>query len=143
MKMINSKITHVNALEILDSRGNPTLQVFITTDRGVTGVASVPSGASTGKHEALELRDHDRKRYGGKGVLKAVKIIKKQIAELLIGENVFNQTELDQKLCALDGTENKSKLGANTLLGASLAIAKAAALSLNMPFYRYQHERPH
>jgi enolase len=135
--MINSKITDVDALEILDSRGNPTLQLSITTDKGARGIASVPSGASTGSHEALEMRDQDQKRYHGKGVQKAVRIVKERIADLLIGENVFEQTALDKKLIARDGTENKSKLGANAIVGASLAIAKAAALSAQLPLYRY------
>jgi len=135
--MINSKIIAVDALEILDSRGNPTLQVSVTTDRSVTGVAAVPSGASTGSQEALELRDGESNRYLGKGVKKAIQTIKEKIADEVVGDNVFNQRALDQKLCGLDGTENKSKLGANTLLGISLAAAKAAALSCNMPFYRY------
>lgn len=135
--MFNSKIISVDALEILDSRGNPTVQVAITTDRQVTGVARVPSGASTGSYEALELRDGDKSRYHGKGVQKAVHFLKREVAEALLGENVFDQQRLDRKLCDLDGTENKSKLGANTLLGASLSLAKAAALSLGMPLYRY------
>jgi len=135
--MINSKISAVDALEILDSRGNPTLQVIVTTDRNIRGVASVPAGASTGSNEALELRDKESGRYLGKGVQKAVRILKEQIADILIGENIFNQKGLDQKLCTLDGTENKSILGANTILGASLSIAKAAALTLNIPLYRY------
>ena len=135
--MLNSKMIAIDALEILDSRGNPTLQVSVTTDRNVTGVAAVPSGASTGEHEALELRDGDPKRYHGKGVQKSIQWLKGKVAQVLIGENVFDQMGMDQKLCALDGTDNKSKLGANTILGASLAIARAAALSLGMPLYRY------
>lgn len=135
--MINSKITQVDALEILDSRGNPTLQVSVKTDREVVGTAAVPSGASTGSNEALELRDGDKKRYHGKGVTKAVRIVKEKINSLLVGENVFDQRALDEKLCAADGTENKSKLGANAILGASVAIAKAAANTLGLPLYRY------
>lgn len=135
--MANYKIEALDALEILDSRGNPTLQVSITTDQGVTGTVSVPSGASTGEHEALEMRDGEPTRYLGKGVQRAVHTLKGQIAHLLIGENVLDQERLDKKLCDLDGTPNKSKIGANTILGASLAIAKAGALSADMPLYRY------
>lgn len=135
--MFNSKIIAVDALEILDSRGNPTIQAWVTTDRNVTGTACIPSGASTGSHEALELRDHDTERYLGKGVQKAIQNLKGPIAAALIGENVFNQLQLDRILLNLDGTENKQHLGANAILAASLSIAKAAALSLNMPLYRY------
>lgn len=135
--MLHSKITAIKALEILDSRGMPTLQVSVTTDRGVTGIASVPSGASTGENEALELRDGDPRRYLGKGVLKAIQTVNKTLAHLLIGENVFDQAFLDQRMCIEDGTENKSHLGANAILGVSLAIARAGALSANMPLYRY------
>ena len=135
--MFNSKIVAVDALEILDSRGNPTIQAWITTDRNVTGTACVPSGASTGTHEALELRDGDNRRYLGKGVQKAIQHIKGPIAKALLGENVFNQFGLDHILLQLDGSENKSHLGANALLAASLSIAKAAALSVGMPLYRY------
>lgn len=135
--MINTKIIAVDGLEILDSRGHPTLQVSVTTESGMTGVAAVPSGASTGSHEALELRDGDPRRYQGKGVQKALRTLKETIAPRLIGENVFDQRGLDKKMCALDGTESKSHLGANAILGASLSIAKAAALSLRLPLYRY------
>jgi enolase len=135
--MFNSKIASIDALEILDSRGNPTLQVTITTDRKGLGCASVPAGASTGTQEALELRDGDKKRYSGKGVQKAVRILKKEIGKELIGENVFDQEKLDKMLCELDDSDNKSKMGANTLLAVSLAIAKAAAATLEMPLYRY------
>ncbi len=135
--MINSKIVAVDALEILDSRGNPTIKAFVTTDCGVTGSASVPSGASTGSHEALELRDGDPKRYQGKGVQKAILTIKGRIERALREENVFNQTALDQKLIDLDGTENKHRLGANAILAVSLSIAHAAAASLRVPLYRY------
>jgi enolase len=134
--MFGEKIVAVEALEILDSRGNPTLQVSIKTDT-VTGMAAVPSGASTGTNEALELRDGDKGRYLGKGVKKAIQKVNEQIAPLLIGESIFDQMGLDQKMCALDGTENKSRIGANSLLGASLAIAKSAALALQMPLFRY------
>lgn len=135
--MINSKITAINAIEILDSRGNPTLQVTVTTDKGAQGIAAVPSGASTGEHEAVELRDGDPKRYGGKGVLRACSHVNEQLAELLIGHNVLEQSEIDQKMCELDGTPNKSHLGANAILGVSLAAAKAAASTLELPLYRY------
>ncbi|MCC5831934.1 MAG: phosphopyruvate hydratase [Chlamydiales bacterium] len=135
--MNQSKITHIEAIEILDSRGNPTLQVSVTTDRDVTEKAAVPSGASTGEHEAVEMRDGDSKRYLGKGVLKAVRSVNDKIAPLLIGKNVFNQTELDQLMCKEDKTRNKSRLGANAILGVSLAAAKAAASTLKLPLYRY------
>lgn len=135
--MKDAKITAIDALEILDSRGNPTLQVSVTTDQKRVGVACVPSGASTGEHEALELRDHDPKRYSGKGVLKAIQNVRGPLTSLLLGENVFDQERLDKKMCAADGTENKSHFGANAILGASLAIAKAAALTANLPLYSY------
>lgn len=135
--MHNSKITHVEALEILDSRGNPTVQVSVTTESQVTGVASVPSGASTGMHEALEMRDGDPLRYLGRGVKRAIHAVKGPIAHLLIGHHVLEQENLDAKLKELDGTENKSKLGANAILGASLAIAHAAAQTLKIPLYQY------
>lgn len=132
-----NKITAVEAIEILDSRGNPTLQVTLTTDRDIRATAAVPSGASTGEHEAVELRDKDPKRYFGKGVLKAVRHVNEKIAPLLIGKNVLNQIELDRLMIHEDKTENKSRLGANAILGASLAIAKAGASTLNLPLYRY------
>lgn len=135
--MIHSKITALEAIEILDSRGNPTIQVTLTTDRGMRVRTSVPSGASTGEHEAVELRDGDPKRYGGKGVLKAVKNVNEILAPLLIGKNFFDQTELDFLMCQEDGTPNKSRLGANAILGVSLALAKSAARTLKMPLYRY------
>jgi enolase len=135
--MFHSKIIAVDALEILDSRGNPTVQASITTDKNVTAIASVPSGISTGSHEAWELRDGDAKRYHGKGVSQAVLNIKGPIAQALIGEDVFDQPKLDHKLIQLDGTENKKKLGANAILAASLGAAKAAALTAHLPFYRY------
>jgi enolase len=136
-RMFNSKIIAVDALEILDSRGNPTIQASITTDQNVRSTASVPSGASTGEHEALELRDKDPQRYHGKGVQKGVHRLKEEIAQILIGKNVFEQEKLDQELCRSEGSENKSNWGANTLLAASLGIAKAAALTLKIPLYRY------
>ncbi len=135
--MIYSKIVAVEGLEILDSRGNPTIQVSVTTDCDVKATAAVPSGASTGEHEALEMRDGDPDRYNGKGVLRAVQIVNEKLADLLIGKNVFDQTELDYLMCKEDSTENKSHFGANAILGASLAIARAAAASLDIPLYRY------
>ncbi|NGX62171.1 MAG: Enolase [Chlamydiae bacterium] len=135
--MINVKIAEVKGLEILDSRGNPTLQVTVTTKEGISGSASVPSGASTGENEALELRDQDRKRYGGKGVLKALAHVEKNLSKVVIGENVFDQEGLDKKMCMADGSKNKAKFGANAILGVSLAIAKAAANSAGVPLYRY------
>ncbi len=132
-----AKIQFVNAREILDSRGNPTLEVEVQTDGGVMARAAVPSGASTGAHEALELRDKDTSRYHGKGVLKAVNNVKEIAAPALIGMDVRDWRQVDQKLLSLDGTENKSKLGANAILGISLACAKAGALSENQPLYRF------
>lgn len=131
------KIEKIHAREILDSRGNPTVEVEITLDNGVMGRAAVPSGASTGENEALELRDGDKARYGGKGVLKAVENVNTIIAPALQGDCVFDQRALDHKMLALDGTSTKSKLGANAILGVSLAAAKAAAKALGMPLYRY------
>ncbi|MCR4940245.1 MAG: phosphopyruvate hydratase [Treponemataceae bacterium] len=123
--------------EIIDSRGNPTVEVDVILENGVLGRAAVPSGASTGENEALELRDGDKKRYGGKGVLKAVDNVNKIIAPALKGDNVFDQRAVDLKMLALDGTATKSKLGANAILGVSLATAQAAAKALNIPLYRY------
>ena len=131
------KIEKVHAREILDSRGNPTVEVEVTLENGVMGRAAVPSGASTGENEALELRDGDKNRYGGKGVLKAVENVNNIIAPALQGDCVFNQRGIDHKMLALDGTPTKSKLGANAILGVSLATAQAAAKALNMPLYRY------
>src|SRR3972149_3863377 len=127
----------VTAREILDSRGNPTVEVEIALEDGSWGRAAVPSGASTGEHEAWELRDGDKSRYGGKGVLKAVEHVNGLIADELVGLDAVEQAEIDQLLIDLDGTPNKSKLGANAVLGASLAVAKAAANSLEIPLYRY------
>lgn len=132
-----SGISYVNAREILDSRGNPTVEVEVMTESGYFGRACVPSGASTGAFEAHELRDGDKSRYLGKGVLKAVGNVKDNIAPKLIGLDVCNQSEIDRLMCELDGTENKSNLGANTILGVSLACAKAAAESVGLPLYRY------
>jgi enolase len=132
-----SNIQTVHALEILDSRGNPTVEAIVTTSDGFIGKAAVPSGASTGEHEALELRDGDKKRYLGKGVLKAVSHINTQLAKLLIGKNVFEQAKLDELMLAADATPNKANFGANAILGVSLAIAKAAAAAQKLPLYRY------
>lgn len=131
------KIASIHALEILDSRGNPTLQVKVTTETGKEGIARVPSGASTGEHEALELRDADKKRFFGKGVLKAVSHVNKKLHDLLIGHDVTDQLGIDRLMCEADGKEDKSRLGANAILGVSLAAAKAAAAELKMPLYRY------
>lgn len=132
-----STISFVNAREIMDSRGNPTVEVEVMTESGYFGRAAVPSGASTGQYEATELRDNDPKRYGGKGVLKAIANVKDKIAPKIIGLDITNQAELDQLLIELDGTPNKSNLGANAILGVSLAVAKAAAESVGLPLYRY------
>ncbi|WP_028912970.1 phosphopyruvate hydratase [Prevotella sp. MA2016] len=131
------KIEKIHAREILDSRGNPTVEVEVTLENGVMGRAAVPSGASTGENEALELRDGDKERYLGKGVLKAVDNVNKVIAPALKGDSVFEQRAIDYKMLALDGTPTKSKLGANAILGVSLACAQAAAKALNIPLYRY------
>ena len=131
------KIENIHAREILDSRGNPTVEVEVTLDNGVMGRASVPSGASTGENEALELRDGDKSRFGGKGVLKAVDNVNKEIAPALKGMEVTDQRALDYKMLALDGTPTKSRLGANAILGVSLAAAHTAAKALGMPLYRY------
>lgn len=131
------KIEKVVAREILDSRGNPTVEVDVLLECGAFGRAAVPSGASTGENEAIELRDGDKKRYGGKGVLKAVDNVNRIIAPVIIGMSSLNQREIDHTLIALDGTKTKSKLGANAMLGVSLAVAKAAANYLDQPLYRY------
>lgn len=132
-----SEILNVHAREILDSRGNPTIEVEVQTEGGFIGRAAVPSGASTGTHEAVELRDGDKSRYLGKGVLKAVNNVNDIIADVLIGQNAFDQRTLDKIMIDLDGTPNKGKLGANAILGVSLAIAKAAAQESNQTLYRY------
>lgn len=132
-----TSISHVKAREIMDSRGNPTIEVEIGLVSGDVGVAAVPSGASTGTREAVELRDGDKSRYGGKGVLKAVKNVNEVIAPAIIGMDALNQRKLDETIIALDGTPNKGKLGANALLGVSLAAASAAAKALELPLYRY------
>ena len=131
------RIEKIVAREILDSRGNPTVEVDVTLECGVVGRASVPSGASTGEHEALELRDGDKKRYLGKGTLKAVENVNTKIAPALIGMSALQQRAIDHKMLALDGTKTKSNRGANAILGVSLAVAKAAAEYLEIPLYRY------
>lgn len=131
------KIEKIIGREVLDSRGNPTVEVDVILQSGIKGRASVPSGASTGVNEALELRDGDKSRYQGKGVLKAVANINGAIAEALIGMSALNQVEIDEKMIAIDGTATKSKLGANAILGVSLAVAKAAAEYLDIPLYKY------
>ncbi len=132
-----NQIEEISALEILDSRGNPTIEVTIVLDNGTTGRAAAPSGASTGRFEAVELRDKDSRRYHGKGVQTAVNNVQEIIAKSIIGMNVFNQSVLDGRLIELDGTKDKSRLGANAILAVSLAAAKAAANSLSMPLFRY------
>lgn len=135
------KIQKIHAREILDSRGNPTVEVDVVLENGVLGRAAVPSGASTGENEALELRDGDKNRYLGKGTLKAVENVNTVIAPALQGDCVFDQRALDYKMLALDGTPTKSKLGANAILGVSLAVAHAAANYFGVPLYR-PGERP-
>ncbi len=130
-------IASVQAMEILDSRGNPTLRAYVRLDNGIEASASVPSGASTGENEAVELRDGDAKRYGGKGVLKAVKNVNKVIAPKLVGMDPSRQAEIDRLMIELDGTANKGKLGANALLGVSMAVARAAAMAADLPLYQY------
>jgi enolase len=132
-----SAITDIVAREILDSRGNPTIEVDVVLDSGVTGRAAVPSGASTGAHEAVELRDGDKTRYGGKGVLKAIANVEGEIFDAIGGMDPVEQVKIDDILIDLDGTANKARLGANATLGVSLAVAKAAAAELGMPLYRY------
>src|SRR5258705_9092441 len=132
-----STILDIQAREILDSRGNPTVEVDVILTGGAVGRAAVPSGASTGEHEALEMRDGDKKRYLGKGVMKAVANVNGVSSEALFGWDAAEQKAIDAELLALDGTPNKSKLGANAILGVSLAVAKAAANSFGLPLYRY------
>lgn len=132
-----SAIINIHARQILDSRGNPTVEAEVITEDGAMGRAAVPSGASTGAHEAVELRDGDKKNYLGKGVLNAVENVNKKISDELMGMDVFEQNAIDHKMLKLDGTENKSKLGANAILAVSMACAKAAAIECNMPLYRY------
>lgn len=132
-----SKIQSIHGYEVIDSRGNPTVGVEVVLENSVVGTAMVPAGASTGSHEALELRDGDPKRYGGKGVLKAVQFVNTEIADALIGLECETQAAIDQQLITLDGTPSKSRLGANAMLGVSLAVAHAAAIDANIPLYRY------
>jgi len=134
---MNSRIKIIHSREILDSRGNPTVEVDVILGNGVTGRAAVPSGASTGEFEAMELRDNDKKRYMGKGVLTAVNNINSEINKILIGSNVADQKKIDQIMIDLDGTDNKSRLGANAILGVSMATARAAAKDNNCPLYEY------
>ena len=131
------EIVDVLAREILDSRGNPTVEVEVTLDDGTIGRAAVPSGASTGMYEACELRDGDKERYNGKGVMKAVENVNGEIAEAVVGLNVLDQTAIDNLLIELDGTPNKTRLGANAILGVSLACAKAAAEATGQSLYNY------
>jgi len=137
---MKEKIKSVKALEILDSRGNPTVRVIMSLDNGITVSSSVPSGASTGENEAVELRDGDKKRYDGKGVLKAVSNVNNIIASKIIGMDPSAQGEIDQMLIDLDGTENKGKLGANAILGVSMAAARAASAAAGLPLYAYLGE---
>src|SRR5882672_2695310 len=132
-----TQIDHIQAREILDSRGNPTVEADVTLVGGVMGRAAVPSGASTGEHEAVELRDEDPKRFGGKGVLRAVQNVNDVIARKLKGMSALDQTEVDRVMIELDGTPNKSQLGANAILAVSLATARAAANYQQLPLYRY------
>ena len=133
---MKTTIKKMSALEILDSRGNPTVRTYVELEDGTKAVSSVPSGASTGQNEAVELRDNDS-RYGGKGVRKAVSHVNNEIAKALTGKDATRQKELDYLMIDLDGTENKGKLGANAILGASMAIARAASQSVNLPLYQY------
>jgi len=135
--MVDTKIEKVHAREILDSRGNPTVEVDIKLACGAMGRGGVPSGASTGSREAIEMRDGDKKRFGGKGVLNAVKNVNTTIADAIKGMDALNQADIDNKMITLDGTKNKSKLGANAILGVSLAVARAAALAKNQPLYKF------
>ena len=130
-------IADIIAREVLDSRGNPTVEAEVILDTGARGLAIVPSGASTGAHEAVELRDGDKSRYGGKGVMKAVDAVNGEIFDALSGMDAEDQRRLDSTLIELDGTDNKGRLGANAILGVSLAAAKAQAISSNLPFWRY------
>jgi enolase len=132
-----SKIKKIYAREILDSRGEPTVEVEVTLESGVKGLAAVPSGASTGKYEAIELRDNEKERYQGKGVLKAVENVNEIIAKEITGTESEDQREIDEKMIKIDGTENKSKLGANAILGVSLAVCRASAIEKNVPLYQY------
>ena len=132
-----ANIAHIHARQILDSRGNPTIEVDVITDQGTVGRAAVPSGASTGMHEAVELRDGDQTQYLGKGVMRAVQNVNEVLNKELEGASVFEQNLIDMAMCAIDGTDNKSVLGANAILGVSLAVAKAAAETSGLSLYRY------
>jgi enolase len=132
-----STIQNIFAREVVDSRGNPTVEVEVTLDNGIIGTSIVPSGASTGIYEAHELRDEDPKRYGGKGVIKAVNNVNKIIAPVLIGMDPTQQKTIDEKMIALDGTENKEKLGANAILAVSIAVCKTGAVTKNVPLYQH------
>ena len=136
-KLRKTEITKILGRQILDSRGNPTVEVEITLASGIRSRAGVPSGASTGSREALELRDGDKSRFGGKGVLKAVENVNGIINEALTGFHAHRQADIDEKLLALDGTPNKGRLGANATLGVSLAVARAASMAAGLPLYRY------
>ncbi|HEX5421835.1 MAG TPA: phosphopyruvate hydratase, partial [Gammaproteobacteria bacterium] len=135
-----SKIKDISGLEILDSRGNPTVEAEVVLESGACGRAAVPSGASTGTREAVELRDGDKRRYGGKGVLKAVANVEGEIRKAVVGLEAGDQAALDARLIELDGTENKARLGANAILAVSLAAAKAAAAERQLPLFRYLHD---
>src|SRR5438046_4685765 len=135
--MARTSIRHIQAREILDSRGNPTIEVDVRLDNGAFGRAAVPSGASTGEHEAVELRDGDKSRYAGKGVLQAVDHVNEEIAEAVLGVDALDQQGVDAAMIDLDGTPNKSRLGANAILAVSMATARAAAESTGQPVYRY------
>ncbi|HZU12231.1 MAG TPA: phosphopyruvate hydratase, partial [Chloroflexota bacterium] len=132
-----SVIEGVQAREILDSRGNPTVEVRVVLASGAEGVAAVPSGASTGAHEAVELRDNDKSRYGGKGVLQAVQNVNATLADAILGMDATQQVEIDHLMVDMDGSANKANLGANAILGVSIAVARAAAADLGLPLYRY------
>src|SRR3977135_1655472 len=134
---MSTKIARVHGRQIIDSRGNPTVEADVILEGGALGRAAAPSGASTGEHEAVELRDGDKKRYLGKGVLKAVANVNEKLAPKLLGASALDQTGIDHLMLDLDGTPNKAKLGANAILGVSLAVAHAAAASLGLPLYRY------
>src|SRR5437016_7748753 len=135
--MSKTAIRSIRAREILDSRGNPTVEVDIRLEGGALGRAIVPSGASTGEHEAWELRDGDKERFGGKGVLRAVENVETEIADAVVGMDALEQVSIDQAMIALDGTPNKKQLGAKAILGVSLAVAHAAAAQLDLPLFRY------
>jgi len=137
MTKVVTNIARIHAREILDSRGNPTVEAEVVLQGGAKGRAAVPSGASTGEHEAVELRDDDKARYQGKGVLHAVKNVNSEIAKALVIMDASEQRSLDQKMIELDGTENKSRLGANAILAVSMAAARAAAQAVGAPLYRY------